>query len=478
MAVTRNDSNYGGNLVAGVTNVSSLFNWASPENVHQFFFKKYGEQSARLLLEMGGRVFPIPGNYPYKAHEEDNRLHRTVTVGEGNTSGSWSGSGTTSNPLTNTITLSEDDVVTDSEGNNPGYYVRQGQSAWIKQSDGSMPEFYVSEVIDHGSDPPDIVLESFKVDSAEDVSVGDEIILGNINYGEDSGQPTAVHSQMFEHNFYPFEAKETIDITADALADEYWFEKQENGYSSLWNQHFIHTEGRLNIHEDLKAFMGQENDNNITGSGRNNTTPTIHSGEGWWQKIVRLGGELNFQDFNIAVVDQIETYWESYHVTSKSGVIYGGSGLGRDINKAGLDLLQQYSMSDLMRNPGGERSEIRANIKAFQYGDMTIAFQPLQIFNDPTMFGGVFNNSGVLIPNELVRDGLINQERGNFGLGYEAKGDLNRKRVIGMHPGMSGRQNGGIVAHEFTSDQVYFASKLIPFVMGTNQMVVLRGKGE
>ena len=478
MAVTRNDTNFGGQLVAGVTNVSSLFNWAHPENVHNFFYKKYGQQTARLLLEMGARVFPIPGNYPYKAHEEDNRLHRTVTVGTSNVSQSWSGQGTAVSPLTNTITLSSDDVITDDDGNNPGYYVRQGQSAWIKQSDGSMPEFYIAEVIDHGSDPPDIVLESFKVDSADVVTPGTEIILGNINYGEDSGQPEAVHSQMFEHDFYPFEAKETIDITADALADEYWFEKEENGYTSLWNQHFIQTEGRLNIQEDMKAFMGQTNDNGITGSGRNNTSPTIHSAEGWWQKIVRLGGSLSAQDFNIRLVDQVETYWESYHVTSKSGVLYGGSGVGREINRAGFDLVQQYSMSDIMRNPGGERSEVRANIKAFQWGDMMIAFQPLEILNDQTMFGKVFNNSGVLIPNELVRDGLTNSERGNFGLGYEAKEGINRKRVIGLHPGMSGRQSGGIVAHQFTSDQVYFASKLVPFLMGVNQMVVLRLKGE
>lgn len=478
MAVTRNDSDYGGKLIAGTANLSSIYSWATTENVANFFYKKYGEQASRLLMELAGRVFPVAGNYPFKAHEEDNRLHRTVTVGTSNQSQSWSGSGTAVSPLTNTVTLSEDDLITDSDGNAKGYFVRAGQSAWIKQSDGSMPEFYIREVVDNGSNPPDIVLESFTVESAEVVSPGDEIILGNLNYGEDMGQPEAVHSQMFEHDFYPFEAKETIDLTGDVMAQEYWFEKQAGGYPSIYNQHFLRTEGALNIQEDMKSWMGQLNDNGIKGSGRNSTTPTIHSAEGYLQKIMRLGGELSFTDFNVELLDQVETYWESYHVTSKSGVAYGGSGFGRGLNKAGLDTVQQFSMSDLMRNPGGNVQEVRANIKVVQWGDMTIGFQPLTVFNDPTMFGGVFNNSAVLIPNEMVMDKLVNRERGNIGLGYEAHGDVNRKRVVGFYPGMTGRQSGSQVSHEYTSDQVYFASKLIPFLMGCNQMVFLRGNSE
>lgn len=478
MAVTRNDSDYGGKLVSGTANLSSLYSWATPENVASFFYKKYGEQSSRLLMEMAGRIFPVVGNYPYKAQEEDNRLHRTVTVGTGNVSQSWSGQGTAVSPLTNTVTLSEDDLITDDNGNAVGYFVRQGQSAWIKQSDGSMPEFYVREVIDNGENPPDIVLESFKVDSAEVVSPGDEIILGNINYGEDMGQPKAVHSQMYEHDYYPFEAKETIDLTGDVMAQQYWFEKLVNGYSSLYNQHFLHTEGRLNIQEDLKAWMGQTNDNNIKALGRNDVASKIHSSEGYFQKIQRLGGSMSFTDFSVKMLDQVETYWESYHVTSKSGVAYGGSGFGRGLNEGGLDTVQQYSMSDLMKNPGGDVQQVKANIKVIQWGDMTIGFQPLTIFNDPTMFGKVFNNTAVLIPNELVRDGLTGEERGNIGLGYEAHGDVNRKRVVGFYPGMTGRRNGGQVSHENTSDQVYFASKLLPFLMGVNQMIVMRGKGE
>jgi hypothetical protein len=478
MAVTRNDSDYGGKLIAGTANLASVYSWEVTPNIYPELFKKYGLQTSRLLLEMGGRTFPVRGNYPYQAHEEDNRLHRTVTVGTTNVSGSWSGQGTAVSPLTNTITLSTDDLILDDDDDPAGYYIREGQSAWIKQSDGSMPEFYVKEVIDNGSDPPEIVLESFKVDTAEAVSAGDEIILGNINYGEDSGQPEAVHSQEFVHSFYPFESKETIDLTADVMAQEYWFEKQIGGYPSIYNQHFLQTEGRLNIHEDLKAWMGQTNDNLVKGTGRNSTEPTIHSAEGFFQKIVRLGGSISSYDFAVQLLDQIETYWESYHVTSKSGVAYGGSGFGRALNQAGFDLVQQYSMSDIMRNPGGDVSEVKANIKAIQWGDMLIAFQPLTIFNDPTMFGGVFNNTAVLIPNETVRDGLSSKERGNIGLGYEAHGDVNRKRVVGFYPGMSGRKSGGQVSHQYTSDQVYFASKLVPFLMAVNQMIVIRLKGE
>lgn len=479
MAVTRNDPNYGGMLASGTINVASVYNWATPENISNIFHKKYGDQTARVQMELAGRTFPVVGNYPFVAHEEDNRLHRKVSVGESNTSGSWSGSGV-NNPLQNTITLSSDDVV-DMGNGKYGCYIREGQSAWIKQSDGSMPELYV-ESIDFDettTDPPEVTFYAFDASSLEDVSAGDEIILGNINYGEDSGQPTAVQGQMFEHEFYPFEAKETLDATADVMAKQFWFEKQIGGYPSLYNMNFLKTEQRLNIHEDLKAFMGQRNTNGITGEGRNGTTPTIHSGEGYWQRANRLGGTLPFQDFSVQLVDQIETYWESYHVTNKSGIVFGGSGLGRDINKAGLDLLQQYSMSDLMTNPGGTSSEIRANIKVFQYGDITIGFQPLTIFNDPTMFGSQFNYSGLLIPNETVTDARSNTERGNIGLGYEAHNDVDRKRVIGMHPGMSGRHpNNGTVSHENTSDQVYFASKLMPYLMAVNQMIVLRGKGE
>jgi hypothetical protein len=478
MAVTRNDSDYGGKLVAGTANLASIYSWANPEHVAGFFYKKYGEQTSRLQMELAARTFEVSGAYPFKAHEEDNRLHRTVTVGSGNVSQSWSGQGTSVSPLTNTITLSSDDLVTDDSGNPKGYFVRPGQSAWIKQSDGSMPEFYVRDVIDNGSNPPDIVLESFKVDSAEVVTPGTEIILGNINYGEDMGQPEAVHSQMFEHSFYPFEAKETIDLTADVMGQEYWFERLDGGYSSIYNQHFLRTEGALNIQEDMKLWMGQLNDNNIKGAGRNSTTPKIHSTEGWFQKISRLGGNLSAYDFSAKLMDMIETYWESYHVTSKSGVAYGGSGFGRGLNEAGFDIVQQYSMSDLMRNPGGDVQQVKANIKVIQWGDMMIGFQPLTIFNDPTMFGNAFNNTAVLVPNELVRDGLTGQEYGNIGVGYEAHGDVNRKRVVGFYPGMTGRQSGSQVSHEYTSDQVYFASKLLAFIMAVNQMVVIRTKGE
>ncbi len=473
MAVTGNAAANAGTLASNnIVNVASLYDWATTPNIAEAFYNKYGEQSARLLMELAGRTFAVKGNYPFQAHENDNRLHKAIKTD--GSDGTASQSGGAGNAIT--FKLSEDDI--DENGNYP---VQVGQSAWIEQSDGSIPELFVNSVAVNSGDGTtsadvDIELKPFQSVTLDDIPQGSTVILGPSNAAENTGQPDPETSQMFTRSFYPFEAKATAELTSDAMNQEYWFEKQVGGFASYYNKHFLETEGRMNIREDLKFWGGEENDNSLTLTDADSNGASVHSSKGLYHWVDELGGKLDYgPDFSEEYLDEIETYMESYHVTTKNFALMGGSGLGRKLNKTGLEFIKQYSSgTDFVDAMFGGNNEVaaKANIKALQYGDITIAFQPLSILNDQTMFGSYQNNTGILFPLSNVTDPRSGDVFDNIALGYEQKGDSNLKRIVNHHRGMT--KSYGTVASEYSSDRWYFRSKLLTFVIGAQQMLLVR----
>jgi hypothetical protein len=469
MAVTGSASANAGTLANNnPTYISSLFDYFTTPNIAEAFYKKFGQQSARLMFELMGRVFPVTGNYPFQAHEDDNRVHKAIkTHASDGAASAASGAGDSV-----TVRISTDDI--DENGNYP---VQEKQSAWIKQSDGSIPELMVTSVTENSTTDVDITLKPFNENTQLDaISNGTTIYLGVKNSGENMGQPEGSMSQMFVRNFYPFESKATAYLTGDAMNQEYWFERQMDGYSNLWNKAFIETESRMNIEEDMKAFMGEENGNSVTATDAESNSKSIHSAKGFWQWIDELGGKLDYgNDFSVEYLDEVQSFMESYHVTTGNLACLAGSGFGRKLNKTGLDFVQQYSSGtdfvDAMFG-GDEEVAVKANIKAIQYGDMMIAYQPLSILTDQTQFGDVLNNSGIMFPVTTVTDGKTGAEYNNIGLGYEEKNGNSLKRIVNEYPGMT--KSRGTVSSQYTSDKWFFRSKLIPFIMGVHSMLLVR----
>jgi len=469
MAITGNAAVNAGTLANNdPTYVSSLYDMETTPNIAEIFYKKYGIQSARLLMELSGRVFPVKGNYPFQAHEDDNRVHKAIKTHASDGAASAASSGGDSV----TVRISTDDI--DTNGNYP---VQTGQSAWIQQSDGSFPELYVSSVTENSTTDVDITLKPFQSSTQlEAITNGTTILLGVKNSGENMGQPKGASSQMFVRDFYPFESKETVYLTSNAMNQEYWFERQKNGYSNIWNKHFMEAENRMNIQEDMKMMMGEVNGNSVTGTDAESNSVDISSGKGWWQWIDELGGKLDYgSEFSIEYLDEIQTFMESFHITTGNMAVLGGSGLGRKIRNAGLEFVQQYdsgsSFVEAMFN-GDDATAVKSNIKALQYGDIMIAFQPLSIFNDQTQFGKYLNNSGILLPLTTVTDPSSGSVYDNIGCGYEEKDGNSLKRIVNSYPGMT-RQHG-TVSSEYSSDKWFYRAKLLPFIMGAHSMLLVR----
>ena len=440
----------GSNVTGEIT--TSVYNFLSTPNVLDVFANKYGEQSARLMLELAGRVVPIQGydsSNPLTLHENENRIHEAIT-------------GTPGASSTSEITVT---------GVSSTDACQKGQSCWIEATDGDLPEFIITSV----DSDTQIKIKAFK-DEDPSISTSEvTIYLGPNNGGEGSGQPDSTSTDMTSHTFKPFEAKETVTLTSDALAKKYYFEELRNGYRTVYFKEMLESEGRMNIREDMKAMFGEQNTNSVTVSTESGTT-NAHSSEGWWQIIDRLGGKLDYgNDFAIEYLDEIESFMESYHVNSKNFTLMGGSGLGRKINKVGLDFVQQFSSgSDFVQQmfQGNEEMAAKANIKVLQYGDITLAFKPLNIFNDPTQMGNVLNNSGILFPMTNVADPATGDVWSNIGLGYTKKGDQSLKRIVNKHPGMT--QDWGVVSSQYSKDSYFLRSQLTPFLLGGNQMLLVR----
>jgi hypothetical protein len=444
------------------TYVDSLFDYFTTPNIAEVFYNKYGQNTMRLALELMGRMFPVKGNYPFVAHENDNRVKKNIKVHSSDAGPTTTQSSTGSELV---FRISADDV--DENGNVP---VREGQSAWIKQADGTMPELLVTSITKNSTTDVDITVKPFQDVDLDDISTGDVVMLGPINSGENMGQPAGMTSQMVARNFNPFESKDTVYLTSDAMAQEHWFEKQRNGYNSVWNKHFMEAESRMNIAEDMKLIMGEENDNSLTGTDGESNSVSYHSTKGYWQWIDELGGTLDYGlDFSVEYLDEVESFLESWSVTTKNLALFGGSGLKKKIHKAGLDFTQQYdsgtSFVDVAFG-GDSEMAVKSNIKAIQYGDIMIAFQPLTAFTDPQMFGNAMSNSGILMPLENIADPSSGDVYNNIGIGYEQKGDISLKRIINEYPGMT-RQRGQ-VSSPYSSDKWFFRSKLLAFLMGAN----------
>jgi hypothetical protein len=450
------------------TYVDSLFDYFTTPNIAEVFYDKYGQNTMRLAMELMGKMFPVKGNYPFVAHENDNRVKKNIKV-HASDAGPTTTQSSTGTELK--FRISTDDV--DENGNVP---VRVGQSAWIKQADGTMPELLVTAITKNSTTDVDITVKPFQDVDLDDISIGTVVMLGSINSGENMGQPAGMTSQMVKRSFYPFESKDTVYLTGDAMAQEYWFEKQRNGYTSVWNKHFLEAEARMNIAEDMKLLMGEENDNSLTGADGESNSVSYHSTKGYWQWIDELGGKLDYGlDFDVEYLDEVENFLESWSVTTKNLALFGGSGLKRKIHKAGLDFIQQYDSGTSFVDAafgGDSEMAVKSNIKAIQHGDIMIAYQPLTAFTDPTMFGDALNNSGILLPLQNIADPSSGNVYNNIGIGYEEKGDISLKRIINQYPGMT-RQRG-TVSSEYSSDKWFFRSKLLAFLMGANFCLQVR----
>jgi len=470
MSVVTGSASVNAGTLAGnePTYVDSLFDYFTTPNIAEVFYNRYGQNTMRLALELMGRMIPMNGNWPFVAHENDNRPKVNIKV-HSTDAGSTTTQSSTGTELK--VRISEDNI--DENGNYP---VRAGQSAWIEQSDGSLPELLVDSITENSTTDVEITLKPMQDVDLDDVSTGTVIMLGPINSGENMGQPKGMSTQMYSRSFYPFESKDTVYLTGDAMSQEYWFEKQRNGFSSVWNKHFIEAENRMNVSEDMKLLMGQENDNSLTGTDAESNSVSYHSTKGYWQWINELGGKLDYGlDFSVEYLDEIESFLESWGVTTKDLALFGGSGIKRKLHKAGLDFVQQYDSGTSFVDAafGGDSDlAVKSNIKAIQYGDIMIAYQPLHAFTAPEMFGDALNNSGMLMPLENIADPTSGKVYSNIGIGYEEKGDISLKRIVNSYPGMT-RQRG-TVSSEYSSDKWFFRSKLAAFIMGANHCLLVR----
>jgi len=447
------------------TYADSLFDYFETPNIAEIFYNKYGQNTMRLAMELMGKTFPVNGNWPFVAHENDNRVKKNIKSASDETS-SQSSTGASM-----TVKVNTDDI--NENGNLP---VREGQSAWIEQSDGSMPELIVTGITKNSDTDVDITIEPFEDVDLDDIGNDTKIMLGPINSGENMGQPAGMTKQMLSRSFYPFESKDTVYLTGDAQSKEHWYERQRNGYNSVWNKHFMEAEARMNVAEDMKLLMGTENGQSISKTDVEGNSQPYHSTKGYYNWIDELGGKLDYGlDFSVEYLDEIENFLESWSVTTKNLALFAGSGLKKKINKSGLEFTQQFdsgtSFVDAAFNGSGDMA-VKANIKAIQYGDIMMAFQPLTAFTDPTMFGSALNNTGLLMPLENVADPSSGDVYNNIGLAYEEKGDISLKRIVNPQYGMT--QQRTEVNSEYSSDKWFFRSKLAAFMMGANHCLIVR----
>lgn len=458
---------------------SSMYDFDLPYQVKDKLFQRYGKgQFFTDFLRKTGGEFTYSGNLPLNAHEE-GWIEETFTTTGASTGGASAGA---------VVYVTVDPSCVNSEGQiRPRLY----ETVFHKHTDNKVYQLQITAISDasvsvSGSSVATYTLTLKPLNSALTVGTGGiadgtELSLGATKFAEYTNHPASTARAMYRRQFYDTISKEGQVVTGVELGTAHWYEQLMDGYKSVWSKIYAEKEFLLDKQIDYEFFLGEENSNSVTMADKDSVSRSVKGTKGIWKWMDELAGSLTYgtSDFDFFTLDDISTYMRSQGVFSKNFFFGVGPDLYTKIENGALDFLADYSSTDLTSlfsqegtaKTGFRNSSLGMTFKALEKDGNKLILAPIDTFGNIKGLGNStydFAKAGFIVPmgNTSRVDGI--GEVNNISIGYNVHQDVNRKRVIEMLPGPTGKA-GLKAVQAYDGIELLMLSQYMAFIMKVNQ---------
>lgn len=321
-----------------------------------------------------------------------------------------------------------------------------------------------------------------------EIPSGTELAIGASAFAPGTDQPSGTTDSYTTRTFTPRIMKETIGVEGGQVAQPYY------PATGLDKNRGLITEGSIRaeflLENQMEAFLrdGEINDNtsNLVGTSEFGGSNQIKSGYGVipLMQIYSPKHYYSASGFTLDDLYDIKLLQENQAVVATINDFFQGPALNVDIEKLGLETISQFSGGTNLYNDIKERLGIE--FKAWHFGGKTYIFHVLDSFKNPAQAGinidGDYTYSypkiGMVIPREKITayefQGEANKTLPNLSIGVVNMHGENREKVYGVMPGMSGFENGNIVANGYDGVKYFWLSHMALLGGGEAKWIMVR----
>jgi hypothetical protein len=261
----------------------------------------------------------------------------------------------------------------------------------------------------------------------------------------DSNTPT--HVGFNELTYFAQIMKASIKFGGMELARKKWAAYDGNRF-------FNDEIARVELHEldawcEMAMLVGQETTNTaITqASSVDSATNRVRTNKGIWQLGGTYGKDVTFTgagSFAITDFDAVAQYFETKGITNTSVLFTMGGDLMRRIEASAVGYITGTSGGlNWLFTPdaGGGDKNLEVGFSHIKKAGITFLLHSNPIFNNSYYLGAktlLFKDAGLMFPINYVKDGKTGLDIPNLSIKYCGLRTYNRKRVVGMFPGMDG----------------------------------------
>lgn len=294
-------------------------------------------------------------------------------------------------------------------------------------------------------------------------------------WGPGTGMPDSHRSSRAVRTYYTTIVKTNVGFEGGIQAIKWRQLKSEGEANSAWIDGQGLAERFHSKKIDDSIFLGELNDNTaLTQASNFGGTNLRRSTQGLWNWAEQAGQELLYPGtWDYTQLYDYKDLILSQNVVARDIMFMYGSDLGRMVEESGLDFLKEYSGgSDLMI----ATDKIGYNVKYHVANGFTFSFMELASFANPLRYGNKnyeFSKYGLMMPDqsETVTVEGRTERHSNLALGYLSGQGENRRRILSLQDGTTGRSAG---VHEYDGSNLYILSEIVPLVFRPNQLVQVK----
>jgi len=315
---------------------------------------------------------------------------------------------------------------------------------------------------------------------AVQVPVGAQLMVTGGNYARGSDGPGSKSRGWYERHFETAIKKRGFAVEGGATATERYTDTLINGEPGLFTLASIEADRFLDSDMNDELFLGEtnENDANLVMPNRDGTNNVVYGTLGLWNHLVAGGcAQTYVGTYEVADLADVRDSFLSQGVIDKTAVFGVGSELFRYLEDSGLDFLQSFSASDLMKTYG----EIGVTFRAFTRNQITFIVQEMLNLSNPVKYGidtAVHNwkKAGFIIPQSKAtvkvggKDGT-DLTIDNLTIGYVVNNGENRKRIVKLIKGVEGHTGTGDAVDTYDDIRGQMLTEFMLMVVKRNQMI-------
>lgn len=306
------------------------------------------------------------------------------------------------------------------------------------------------------------------------IPVGTRLKVHGMYKAVGTGQPAGSTFDWYSRTYKTQFAKTSMFYEGGVQAIQWYPVVTKDGKTSAW---IVGQENAERIHSrriDDGLFLGELNDNALLvetsqAAGSNKRL----AAKGIWNWALDAGQQFTYAGtWSVDDNADLKDYLRANNVTSQEVVCWTGTDLYRYMEDASLDFIREYSGgTDLML-----AGKIGIDIKYIHRNGIVMAIKSVASFANPNRYGGDAYNwtkKGLAYPvdSTTVEYNGATTTMANLQIGYLNNNGEDRRRIMRVLDGMTGRERQAVNAYDMSS--MYILSEFMPIVIAPNKLIYI-----